>query len=958
MKEIYFAALALPEMERQKYLGEHCPDADMRGEIERLLLESTESATHVTLDELVPAVAAREPGGSVGPGSLLGHYRIKHRLGAGGMGWVYEAMDEKLRRAVAIKIIEPGRADESMRRRLKREAQSASALNHPNIVTVYEVGRYGDTDFIAMERVNGKTLRAMIGASGLDALTAIRYAAQIADALGAAHDAGIVHRDLKPGNIMVTDRGLVKVLDFGIAKQISPSESRTREDLSISLTGEVVGTFAYMSPEQAQGLPVDARSDIFSFGSVLYEMLSGRRAFLEETGIATLSAVVAKDPTPLGEVSGSLPRGLERVVTKCLQKKPIDRWQHMSDVKLLLQDLAKDFELPADKPSAGAVPSRRWVWAAVAAAAIGGAVLGSRILPWPQSPEPEPVSTIRRVTQDGGLNTAPALSRDGKLLAFASDRATEENLDIWVQQVGGGDPIRLTSDPADESDPAFSPDGTRIAYRSEADGGGIFVIAALGGDPVLLVRDGRRPRFSPDGKTIAYWTGDENSFQPGGTRVFVVDASGGQPRAVQPSMSWAHSPLWSPRGDALLAFGMKDNTAASLDWWVLPIQGGAPVATGARPVVASGAADRFAPAVDWIHEGQGRLLFAAVLGEATNLSEVRITDSYRVEGPARRLTLGPGGYTRASAGGVNLAIADEMESPGIWSLSQAPGGSLRRISGRRQQEFAPSPSADGGRILSIRRTFRTFSIVARDLESGKERTLTTSTRLIPSAHAGRDFQRLFFTSGRYDLMAMPLAGGAPEVLCPACGTVAGISPDGLMVFYEPKSEEDLFLFDVTARRSVKLAERPRPGTVISGARFSPDGKWVLFAVSDAATSTSRVYVIRLRKDHLTPAAEWMAITGETGSVANAAWAADGNAIYFTADRDGFHCIWGRRLDAVSKAPAGEPYAVRHFHSARQSLRGVGPQGRFVGLNSAASGLVFAMSERSGNIWLEESPSGR
>jgi Tol biopolymer transport system component len=300
-----------------------------------------------------------------------------------------------------------------------------------------------------------------------------------------------------------------------------------------------------------------------------------------------------------------------------------------------------------------------------------------------------------------------------------------------------------------------------------------------------------------------------------------------------------------------------------------------------------------------------------------------------------------------------------MESPGIWEIPLAPGGTaLRRISERRQQELAPSPSAGGGQILSLRRSFRTFSVVARDLESGKERTVTTSSRVIPSAHASPDFQRLLFTGGRYDLLSMPLAGGAPEVLCQACGTVTGVSPDAGELLYEPKTDEDLLLFDIAAKRSVKLAERPRPGTVISGARFSADGKWVVFVLAATEASTSRVYVIPLRKDRLTPFSEWLAISEERDNAANPAWAADGSAIYFTAERDGFRCIWARRLDPVTKRPAGPPFAVRHFHSARQSLRGVGPQGRFVGLSAAPSRLFFAMTERTGNIWLEETPSGK
>jgi hypothetical protein len=274
----------------------------------------------------------------------------------------------------------------------------------------------------------------------VDARTALRYAVQIADALAAAHDAKIVHRDLKPSNIMVTERGLVKVLDFGIAKQIDKiTSAASSSDVSISRSGEVIGTLSYMSPEQAQGHAVDARSDIFSFGSVLYEMLSGRRAFLAETGLDTIAAVVSKEPTPLHELVPAVPGALERVVNKCLQKKAIERWQSMSDVKQILLDL--DLSVDEVPISLG---GRRGL-------AIGGIALAAGALAFVAASYltravAEPKSFLRRVTADAGLNTAPALSKDGKLLAFASDGANPGNLDIWIQQVGGGEPIRIRHD--------------------------------------------------------------------------------------------------------------------------------------------------------------------------------------------------------------------------------------------------------------------------------------------------------------------------------------------------------------------------------------------------------------------------------------------------------------------------------------------------------------------------------
>ena len=290
-------------------------------------------------------------------GRMLVHYRVEAKLAEGGMGVVYRAFDTHLDRPVAIKVLRPDALDDPERkRRFVKEAKAASALNHPNIITIYDISSAEGTDFIAMEYVRGKTLDQVIGRKGLELREALKTAVQAADALASAHAAGIVHRDIKPANIMVTDDGLVKMLDFGLAKLTGPAEAdghaitqsavggpRTEE-------GTILGTVAYMSPEQAQGKPLDARSDIFSFGSVLYEMLTGQRAFQRETSISTLSAILRDDPKPVSQISQTIPRDAEKIITRCLRKDPGRRFQHMADLKVALEELMEEsesVELPA-----------------------------------------------------------------------------------------------------------------------------------------------------------------------------------------------------------------------------------------------------------------------------------------------------------------------------------------------------------------------------------------------------------------------------------------------------------------------------------------------------------------------------------------------------------------------------------------------------------------------------------
>ena len=274
-------------------------------------------------------------------GRKLSHYEILARIGEGGMGVVYKARDTRLDRAAAIKILgSAATATAEQRQRFTQEAKAASALNHPGIITIYDVARYGDVDFIAMEYVQGKTLEQMIDRRALTLKTALDYAVQAAQALAKAHAAGIIHRDLKPANIMVSDDGLVKILDFGVAKLTARGEeevdttaataTRTMAgDLALTAEGRIVGTVAYMSPEQARAQKIDARSDIFSFGAVLYEMVTGTRPFAGDSSISTLTAVINEEPKRPSEINARIPRELERIIARCLRKDPARRRRKM-----------------------------------------------------------------------------------------------------------------------------------------------------------------------------------------------------------------------------------------------------------------------------------------------------------------------------------------------------------------------------------------------------------------------------------------------------------------------------------------------------------------------------------------------------------------------------------------------------------------------------------------------------
>jgi serine/threonine protein kinase len=378
-------------------------------------------------------------------GKTIAHYQIVEKLGEGGMGGVYKARDAHLDRFVALKMLPPNKvADPERRRRFFQEAKAASALNHPNIITIHDITEAEGVDCIVMEHIDGKTLDTLIGHKGLTLRDTLRYAVQIADALDKAHGAGIIHRDLKPSNVMVTGKGLVKVLDFGLAKLTEPAlrdESSATETVHIGETprtdeGMILGTVAYMSPEQAEGKKIDSRSDIFSLGSMLYVMITGQRAFRGETRVSILSAILRDDPRPVSQVVPAVPRELERILTRCLRKDPERRFQHMDDVRIALDELREESESGAFSPAAAPVGRKRNRLIPAIAGLLALLVAGTGAAWWfsrNSSRTHGDAPALRRLTSDPGLTTEPSLSPDGKLVSYASDRATGNDLDIWVQ---------------------------------------------------------------------------------------------------------------------------------------------------------------------------------------------------------------------------------------------------------------------------------------------------------------------------------------------------------------------------------------------------------------------------------------------------------------------------------------------------------------------------------------------
>jgi serine/threonine protein kinase/WD40 repeat protein len=837
VKEILSGALRVGGDQRAAFLGRACQtDPSLRVEVDALLA----SASGVAEDFLKSAPPHRM---QLAKGSRLGPYEIECLVGTGGMGEVYRARDTRLGRVVAIKVcLEPLHA------RFEREARAISALNHPNICTLHDIG----PDYLVMELVEGQSLADRLKSGPLPIDKVLQYCAQIADALTTAHAQGIIHRDLKPGNIMETPKG-IKLLDFGLAKYATSTLLGDAET-TLTVRGAILGTPAYMPPEQLEGRDCDARTDIFALGLVLFEMATGSRAFGGSSQAQLISQIMHGEPA-FEKLS---PPAFRHIVERCLAKDPAKRWQTASDLKLALEDL--EIRTPSSRITRGAFIAtskrRRFAWTLVlVGSALVVAALGFTW--WARNRPTQTIQNIKLIplTTDPGIEQEPSLSPDGSQVAFAWNGQDQSNLDIYVKTTKAGTamaatPLRLTRDPANDINPEWSPDGSSIAFLRKLSVGSQFAVLlmpALGGQERKL-GEVSIPETSWSSSPYISWTPDsqalvvaDHSSAERPTALFLLSARTGEKRQLTFPPSGAmgdHCPAVSPDGKTL-AF-LRDN--AEGDWRrtvnLLGLDNDfRPRGEPRQVTLPSATVDIFNLSfVAWAADSQ-RLVFPSGLGLWT--LPVSVESKNPARGQAKKVIETGSGvkFVTTSRSAPRLAYAvTNGGTESIWRVRIPPRDANARppirVFASTREEFAQQYSPDGTKVAfeSGRGGNLEIWVCSNDGQACAQLTSMGSTASGAPAWSPDGKEVAFYSNvqGTPQIYAIPAEGGATKRITSlrAGAMLATWSRDGKWIYFSSKESGSAQIWKAPSGGGLALQVTHKGGLVASE---SPDGKWLYFA---------------------------------------------------------------------------------------------------------------------------------
>jgi serine/threonine protein kinase/Tol biopolymer transport system component len=781
VRDLLHGAMQLEPEEREQYLARHCrSDASLRQELDSLLAAESELRTSFLTPEFMAAEVARIaniPVKQLHQGTRLGRYEILELIGAGGMGEVYRARDTQLPRLAAIKVLPSDLSnDPDRRQRLEREAHAIASLQHPNICTLYDVGSENGTAFLVMEYLEGETLAGRLRKGALALEQLLRIGSEVADALEAAHRRGIVHRDLKPGNIFLTSRGESKLLDFGLAKveeqkSIEIAEWSPTSDLrSLTTPGLAMGTVAYMSAEQARGEKLDARSDIFSFGAVLYEMATGKSAFPGKSSALILRAILDETPAPPTTLDRSLPFELDLIIEKALEKERELRYQSSADLRADLERLKR-------ASSAGVAPAKRisrtgrisgarsWnkrVTTGIAALIVlmVGLALIWRLRPGhPLAPVP---MSQRQLTATSGGNpiTGAVISRDGKYLAYS------DHFGISIQEIESSDVQKLPGT-SGLTIADWYPDSLRLLATDNKHN--LVMLLVASGEKHQIASGVVGPLISPDGSQILYFPTEP------GVGLSIMPALGGKPKVLSQKINAARmlvAAVWSPDGKAIACIRVLDFEKFQLEMWTLPDTG--------KVLVA----DRLSPeTLLWLQDGRiAYALYKGMRGAESDLWTVSVDSKGVVAGPPTRMitTTGLSAQTAllsASADGKRLAALFARYPIGVYlaDLNPANGRAdhLQRLTDDFWQNVPLAWTPDHQTLFYTSNRNRT-AVYKYDLSS-KSSSLFLAGQVSYGTVGDVDAEGKWLLiptkpdQSPHQLLRVPVTGGAPEPILDLVG---------------------------------------------------------------------------------------------------------------------------------------------------------------------------------------------
>ena len=774
---------------------------------------------------------------NIASGTVLGPYEIRSPLGAGGMGEVYRAHDKRLRRDVALKVLpEELLSDDVKRRRFADEAQAASALNHPNIVSIFDVSLNSDPPYIVSEVVEGTTLGAMMSGRPMPVRKVLDLAMQVADGMAAAHHVGIVHRDLKPHNIMVRPDGRVKILDFGLAKQVTESrgssEDQETEAMSLTLEGAVVGTAYYMSPEQARGKTVDRRSDVFSFGIILYEMLAGKRPFGGESRIDALSAIVRDDPPP---IDVSVPMPMRWTLERCLAKDPADRYESTRDLYNDLRKQRDHYEVlsstvaPAITTVKGSGQRlRQWLPGILL---IVGVLMGFLLAVFLTAPAPRALqaSQFHPLAGVGATEDAsPTWSPDGLTIAYPALSGGRPQ--IFTRSLESTTPLQVTHCPRFCNFPMWSGDGSRLFFKMGPD---IWSVGAAGGEAQFVLGGAERFAISRDGQTLAFARHEKPSFH-----VWLSSPPGAKPVQYTPepftASDYSGARLaFSPDGRQLLLWVNMPSVGRASEFWILPL----PAGSGSPHRVLRSLANSFVVrGISWMPDNR-RVVLACVIPPDVYRTHLYIATVEKDRVDPLVTGIGREEFPDVSRDGKRLVYTAMDVDHNIIEIP-LDGSPVRDLLATNRTEHSPawSPRAKEFAYVTDRRG--TDEIWVKTPEVGWDKPVVTQrslpdggTKILDSPVFSPDGERIAFRAGR-SIWIVPAAGGAPISLTNAENIQENMptwSPDGNWIaFYSAGKEAQLMKARVGGRGpAVQILSNKTCGNDCVP-DWSPKGDWIAY----------------------------------------------------------------------------------------------------------------------------------